>query len=386
MAARGECIGRIVHCRDKPIRVRPLPGLDNTVSEEDLVSVLCAALPWWNPPPVPSAFHELKLWGAHFRFTKDMFGVECSGDSLIKTVLSDNECRTNTVAVGGNYLLDSPFGIRVVLSGTPDAIEYRGEGHYGQLLKLLAEVEVPSDAPVTTSSGHIGTIEDLYQDAVLQYSLSRELEFMGCALAYWHPPASTWQDQFGEDHSFDELLWKLIATPYGVGACGGTHVPYAVATILRVNEEYPIISEGVSLHARHWLLTLGHFLEKRWSETAGWDQCWARPAGYIYGNDLLDRIAVTGHHLEWMALAPRACRPSEQLIKRAATALRADIASLPAIRHRSFKSLLPVGHGARALALLRGVDAFTVWLKYWNAGRLKLTESGFRIEPVSKRE
>lgn len=168
LAARGETIPLLVRCRDKPIKVPPLAPVPSAVREEDAVTVLCAALPWWSPPTCPSAYHELKLWGPDCAFTREMIGVERTGRFLIETLCSDKACRANTVSVGGTYLLDSPFGIRVVLQGTADAVEYRAEAHYGQLLQILGEAGLPADDPITTSSGRVGSIRELYQDAVMR--------------------------------------------------------------------------------------------------------------------------------------------------------------------------------------------------------------------------
>lgn len=386
LAARGERISLMVKCRERPLKVLPTPGLANVVSEEALVSVLCRALPLWNPPSVPSAFHELKLWGRSAAFTKEMLGKERTGEFLVTTLLSDKLCRENTVKIGASYLLDSPFGIHPVLAGSDDAIEYRAEAHYGQLLMVLGEVGVPATTPVTTSSGRVGNVADIYQDAVMRFSLAHELEFIGCALAYWHPPHKTWKDQFGNEYSFDQLLSQLIALPLGKGACGGCHVPYTVVTILRVNEDFPILSNEVRDKARRWLTTLAQLLEYRLSASGGWDKSWSgnSDARFIWGDDLLDRITATGHHLEWIALAPTGARPSDVTIERAVKALRQDVEALQPLAHRSFKTLLPVSHGARALALLRGDDPYSAWFKFWKSGRLKRSEHGLEIQESNK--
>lgn len=381
LAAQGKPIPRLVRCREQPLQLVPYTGLEETVTEEDLVTVLCAALPWWNPPCCPCAFHELKLWGRNAVFTRAMTGVPRSGDWLVNTLLNDAECRANTGPLGGAYLLDSPYGIRPVLVGSEDAIEYRGEGHYGQLLQIFAEAGVPAASRITTGSGRIGSLADVYQDALMRFSLAQELEFIGCALAYWHPPERTWQDQFGNEYSFDDLLRALMDRPLGKGACGGCHVPQAVVAILRVDEECGVLSDSVRRQAGQWLKRLVALLQDRWPATGGWDPSWADAAhtGSLWKDDRLDRIAVTGHHLEWMALAPLEARPASTLIKRAIVSLVVDVRSLPPLKHQSFKTLLPVSHAARALAMMRRQDPYTTWLKYWKGGRLRFTPQGYAV-------
>jgi len=386
LVARGESVPFLVNCREIPLKISSKTKLIDAASEVDLVTVLCGALPWWSPPSVPSAIHELKLWGRTFVFTKEMLGADRSGEHLVRMLLSDKVCRANSAPVGGTYLLDSPFGIRPVLIGSEDAIEYRGEGHYGQLLQVLGEVGVSSTTSVTTSSGKVGTVADLFQDAVMQFSFSHELEFIGCSLAYWLPPQKTWKNQFGVEYNFDQLLTKLIATPYGEGPCGGTHVPYSVVTILRADEQHSILSDPVRHEARKWLMKLAHALEIRWSKQGTWNitSSEKNKPTFLWGDDVLDRITISGHHLEWMALATDELRPSETTIKRVVLDLRKDIEALPPLHGRTFKSLLPISHAGRALAMLRGDDPFFVWHKYWKAGKLKPSEKGFTIQEEHK--
>lgn len=275
LVARGQNVPLITQCREQPLHLPPISGLDHLVSREDMVSVLCQALPVWRPPSVPSVFHELKLWGREAVFTPDMLNLDRTGGRLwVDTLLNDDACRRNTVPVGDSYLLDSPYGIRVVLAGTQDAVEYRAEAHYGQLLMVLGEVGVASSTPVTTSSGRVGTVQDLYQDALMRFSLSHELEFIGCALTYWHLPRKAWRNQFGEEYTFDDLVSRLVETPYGQGSCGGCHLPYTVVMVLRANERYPILSEHVRRKAVEWLRALAQILEQRQRDTGGWDQTW----------------------------------------------------------------------------------------------------------------
>ena len=240
-------------------------------------------------------------------FTKEMVGAERSGEFWISTLLSDKLCRVNTANVGGSYLLDSPFGVHVVKAGSEDAIEYRAEGHYGQLLMILGEAGVSATTPVTTASGRVGTVADLYRDALMRFSLNQELEFIACALAYWNTPARTWKDQFDNEHSFDELVSQIISQPFGQGSCGGCHAPYALVTILRIDEDYHILSDNLRENVKIWLTKLARILETRYSESGGWDRTWAEKdrLNYVMGDTLLDRITITGHHLEWIAACPQ---------------------------------------------------------------------------------
>src|ERR1700730_9060010 len=52
----------------------PVPGFADCVSDAQLAAALCASLPLWSPPPVPSLMHELRLWGRSCMFTKELVG------------------------------------------------------------------------------------------------------------------------------------------------------------------------------------------------------------------------------------------------------------------------------------------------------------------------
>jgi hypothetical protein len=321
----------------------------------------------------------LKLWGAHSNFTDEMVGHSRSGAFTVETLLSDKACIANTTPGGMSFLLDSPYGIRVVEQGSLDSDETRGEGHFGQLLKALAEGDVPSAHAVTTASGRVGTIADLFQDAVLRFSFARELEFITCDLVYWLPLGQrTWTNEYGSDVSFDDLMKELLARPYGKGACGGCHLPYAIVLILRLDEVSPVLSPSRRQEAISWLEGLAWHLETHQSSYGGWDRGWPgeTPVRFMWGDPVLDRLTVTGHHLEWMALAPPQVLPSREVIRRAVNTIASDVAALNRIPGRSFKTLLPVAHAGRALVLLHGGDAFSLFSEAWRKGRIKIQRIG----------
>jgi hypothetical protein len=203
---------------------------------------------------------------------------------------------------------------------------------------------------------------------------------MACALAYWHPPERTWQNRIGDTYSFDDLVVRLLDRPFGKGSCGGCHVPYAVVVILRADEQHPLLSPAVRKQAQDWLHILSTRLESCQTVSGAWDAGWGQ-TGVMWGDDVLDRITVTGHHLEWIALAPDDLRPARESVARAVIALRRDVEALLPLPYRSFKTLLPVSHAARALALCRNEDPYEAWLAYWNSGRILRTERGYQVGP-----
>lgn len=363
----------ITECRQLPIRVLPNPGLEDVVSDFDLALALNASLPQWNPPAVPSLIHELRLWGPDCIFTNEMIPVSRTGRFMTDVLLSDSLCRKHTVQLGGSYLLDSPFGIRPVRVGSVDAEQLRGEGHFGQLLKNMAEAGIPSYSQVVSESGRTGTLADVLQDAIMRFSLKTELEFISDALVLWLPPTTQWSNRFAEQFTFDDLAVKLIGEPTGEGACAGCHLPYSIALLIRVDDDSRILSPDIRRLAEERLKEFCRMLEDSFDvPPQGWKADWSG-RGTIGGryNELhLDRINVIGHHLEWIAIAPPDSRPSKEVIGAGVSELSTAILDLPDIRTRQFKSLLPCSHAARALCMLRNEDPYRVWRAFWDAGRL----------------
>ncbi|MDR1491492.1 MAG: hypothetical protein LBT05_02035, partial [Planctomycetaceae bacterium] len=110
--ARGEKIPLLIKTRDLPLHLEPISGLENCVTDEQILKALHASLPLWRPPSVPSLVHELKLWGKDCDFTQDQVGGEGrTGKMMVETLLNDSLCAERTVKLGeengGTYLLDS---------------------------------------------------------------------------------------------------------------------------------------------------------------------------------------------------------------------------------------------------------------------------------------
>ena len=374
LAARGEILPLQIKAREFPIQIETVSGLEDCVTDKQLLVALNASLPLWHPPSIPSLVHELKLWGKDAVFTKEQVGGKGrTGYMMLETLLNDPLCRKDTVILGdddgGHYLIDSAYGIHPIQSGTYDAIEYRAETHFGKLMMLMGLSNVPLSTPVTTASGRVGTLADLLQDTIMNFGWEQELEFVGCALAYWLPPEKSWSNKFGEIFTFDELMDRLLREPPGKGCCGGTHLVYTVVTLLRVDEQIPILDSKVRARAERWLVSIAKTLEKTQKSDGSWPRDWGKAgqSGFLYGDSVLDNITITGHHLEWISLVSEEYRPSKESITKAVASVVDQIGQLPALRHRSFKTILPCSHAAKALCLMRDVDPYRVWLELSNA-------------------
>ncbi|MEM6484222.1 MAG: hypothetical protein AAF662_04475 [Pseudomonadota bacterium] len=300
-----------------------------------------------------------------------MVATERTGDYILETLLDDDLCRARTYKEGTPFLLPSAYGVHVVQSDSRDARgSTRAEYHTGQLAAVLGLAGVAGEADVRCSGGKLATVKDIIANLVMRHSNDDEAEFIATAFALWIPGNQQWHDRFGQMHSFDKIASKLVGIPFGDGACGGTHVPYAVALTLYKNSVEPTISDDIAVKCANYLSAVSRVLERTQLSSGGWDENWpgSSVASGLYGGNALDMLNITGHHLEWITLAPREVRPHPSVINDAILAVGEYLRELPPHEDRSFKTLLPVSYAARALCSLRGEDPYQSWVRLWKSG------------------
>lgn len=345
--------------RTFPLRIEPTGELASLVADRDVRIALQATLPYWDPPGVATMLHALRLWGREAKFPPDINGNEVlSGGGMVETLLDNDLCIQRNRNWFDEYLVQTPHGIRIATSHQALSGELLGVTHVDQLLQVLGEAGVPRDTPVRASSGETGDVGDLLDDSLMRFTLQQELEFSACAFARWLPPRRSWTNRFGREYAFDDIAAELSSRSFGTGACNGCHVVFALVNLFRADEQMPILSQRIRRGVESRLRECTLLLEENELADGGWNHRWsaadradAEPKN-VYGGRF-DRIAVTGHHLEWIALAPAEVRPSIPVLRRAVHALVADIHGCSEPERANFKNFWPLSHAARALTLLK---------------------------------
>ena len=67
-----------------------------------------------------------------------------------------------------------PYGIHPIQSGSYDAVEYRGETHFGKIMMIMGLSNVPLSTCVTSASGREGTLADILQDTIMNFNWFQE--------------------------------------------------------------------------------------------------------------------------------------------------------------------------------------------------------------------
>jgi hypothetical protein len=244
-------------------------------------------------------------------------------------------------------LLPTPHG---VVFRPASAADDQGEQHWGQTLAALAEAGVPADTPLA-GVGDGRTVRDAVFGHLADFSWELpEHEWAAVALAGYLPPAAGWANKHGRRYTFDELLGRLCDRPDGAGGCHGAHVCYAVAVLLRAADEHPILSAAARRRGVERLQREADRLVAAQRPDGGWDPERVYPPGPDSPPPVpAGRLVLTGHSLEWMALAPPEVAVPDRVVQAAAGFVAADL--LAADPPRLDRLFCPYTHAAHGLAL-----------------------------------
>lgn len=311
-----------VPIREAPLHIQP-EGLPNLhLPETDIQRLLLLAKPRWKILKPSFLIHALLFWGAKAELQPSPFdeGIPIDSSERILEVLTDSgKARVHNI-VPYPILSRSRYGVCVLVAGG-GAI-----AHDDQYLKVMAEAGVPSDTCIVLPDGSKSTLKSIIRDSLANFHAKQEIEFSAAAYARWLPPLRAWVDRRGEAHSFDEIVRILVARDLTKTSCSGAHTMYALASIIRAHRMTPILDEDTVAIAEGYVRKISRLLELHQSSSGAWLKDWVRssepapktPLGY-------QTILVTGHHLEWIALAPDDLRPRRECVESAARVLAATL-------------------------------------------------------------
>lgn len=299
--------------REKPLNVTPLYDDPQVVSDEELAMVLKKLQPRFDTNQLKPNFveHALRTWGidAEFSDPKAMSGEQ------MKSVLLDHAKFIRSW--GGDIpplLEDSNTGVSIRYDRKPG-----GSVHHDHLLASLTEAGIALDEPVF-GPGRVGhTFNDVLQQAIRDFRLDeRETEWSAMAFGFWLAPQRSWVTGEGRRVSFDDLGRRLIRSHKRFGVCSGTHRVYSIMVLLRLHDEFDLLSEPVRQELYSHLENVRDLIIASQYEDGHWSPDWsygkeAKPLEFSYKD-----VIATGHHLEWLSIAPEELHPPRDSIYRAA--------------------------------------------------------------------
>jgi hypothetical protein len=223
----------------------------------------------------------------------------------------------------------------------------------------LGELCVPLNTPISTAGG-TRTVEAILDDSLANFDLKeKEIEWSALAFALYLPPQATWVDKFDRVHSFDDVAAELMRRPFDAKlSCGGTHLLFTLAVMLRVDEATPIFSPSVRGEIRAHLGEIVLQVESCQSAAGFWQPDWYRHAdsekpvrvATLVNSASWPQVLATGHHLEWLMLLPPDLLPSQECFLRGARWLHERLLNDP--NEVLTTHYCPYSHAGRVLMLL----------------------------------
>jgi hypothetical protein len=209
----------------------------------------------------------------------------------------------------------SPYGWEVRQRSAPYARKHwEYEHHVDQFLATCAEIGAPLNLSIETDSGRV-TISELLEASRRNCDSSQDACWTLVAYCTYLPEELQWRNRFGELCSYESMVEGILSLPPDTGSCGGTHKQFALAHFLNCPSSRHW-NKGLRRQCEEYLCHSSRLLERSQLPNGAWSPQWAKePAeivdiggsASIRGADL---IRITGHHLEWIGIAPAATCPS----------------------------------------------------------------------------
>ena len=199
---------------------------------------------------------------------------------------------------------------------------YAFEGHPNQFLAVLANSELPLDHEFMTPDGAI-TVSQMIDNAQAEVNDREEVTWTLWALSHYLPPNATWKNQFGESWSIERLVRIQTLAPTQGAACGGTHGMFALS------------------YARNRYVQTGKPLYGTWFEADQKIRKYIEVARSLQNSDgtfsdsffagraradeFSQRLATSGHTLEFVVTAVPQSRLNEIWVRKAVEATADDL-------------------------------------------------------------
>jgi hypothetical protein len=236
--------------------------------------------------------------------------------------------------------------------------------HTDDLVATLAESGLPLDTPLHLRDGE-ARIEDLLRTALTRFHLDQlEYEWTAIAYARYVFPQRDWRNKYGEKIDVDRLVDEIVSHPPDLGPCNGLHRLEALVVLHRADEQYKVLRPKTKLKMLLYMKRASLALAAAQTPDGYWTRQWPQGTAAATPSKenaptLHDKLLVTGHHLEWLALAPEAVQPPREHIIRASQWLSRALVEMDE------KDLLeaygPYTHAARALCLWRSLEPMEAW-------------------------
>ena len=327
------------------------------VSDWQLQSVLERVRPAVEETNANNLLHALRLWGKEARFTSEFW----SGGDLCDYFLDDGAFR-RMIGVDAPPLFERVDGRLVARPWQRDDLTQDfASAHANDIVATFAEIGLASDQAIKMRSGE-ATVQELYKTAAGSF-FPEQLEYEWSLISYarWGYPQTQWKNRYGEWVYANDLIFEAMQQPRSFGVCVGAHRLEGLVLINDLSSKTTRPPLFVKSSVNNYLKTTVRLLTESQSPQGFWTRRWHEGPSALTNDrsTLSERILATGHHLEWLAFAPDELQPPRECIVRAAQWLTTAMLEVEGKELRN--NYGPFSHGARALCLWRGDEAWPTW-------------------------
>jgi hypothetical protein len=343
--------------RQVPHVIPPRYDLRAIASDAQLAAVMDRLQPPAGPPNTNDLLHALRLWGPDAEF--DDANVP-SGSTMRDYFIDDGVFQPFT---GDAPPLVDNSGelVRMRSYRYGDPHRRTASVHTDDVLATFGEMGLPSDTLVQLRDGET-TVAALVDAALRRYHRQQyEYEWSVITYARYAFPQPLWRNRHDQTIDVDGLVDELIGHPLRLGVCGGTHRLEALVVLLRADDAVGALRPKTRAKIIMHLTEISRLLVGSQAVEGYWAKSWSR-GGESDSNEtppLSERILATGHHLEWLALAPPEVLPPRETLVRAGQWLVRGMLEVDETSLR--RDYGPFTHAARALCLWRSRDPYQAW-------------------------
>jgi len=344
-----------------PVAPKPLYDAPDVISDEDLALVLHAILPRFSHQKLKPNFveHALRAWGSQIEFTNEEL---ISGPRMTDYLLDT-----------GSYIASWGTESDPILKPNPDsgiyvrwASDSSASVHHDHLLASLAEAGVSLERPVFTPARQT-TLHEIFAESLRDFRLDeRETEWSAMAFASYLAPqhTATWKNSQGRRITFDMMATRLMRSHKQKGVCLGIHRVYSLMMLVQLDGEYgDLISVSTRDEIMEFLAEVRQLIVDAQHDDGSWPPNWPdgidAEANRDPNEELYRRVIATGHHLEWLAIAPQELHPPHESIVRAAQWIVQNVRDTPQDVIESKYTFY--SHVGNALALWRQTSPAEFW-------------------------
>lgn len=377
MVAGGSHQTALTFSRNEPLVIAPRFDDPRVVTDEQLAAVLDRVKPPSEPVVTNSMVHALRLWGAEADFGDAKIP---SGQQLRDYFLDDAVFRRFAGAKAPPLFYKGLNGIEVRSFDDRVTDRETSSHHADDLLATLAEAGVPLDATLKLRDGE-AKVSDLLETSLRRFHLDQlEYEWTAIAYARYVFPQREWRNKYGQRIDVDQLVDEIVCHPLELGPCNGLHRLEALAVLYRADEQVHALSSRTKMKILAHMKGVSQLLADSQHSQGYWTREWPKgtvataplsPGGRGAGGEgetpakaapvasLHDQLLVTGHHLEWLALAPDEVQPPRETIVRAGQWLARTLVEMD--QKDLTATYGPYSHAARALCLWRSKEPLAAW-------------------------